>query len=158
MEKQKEKIVNLAIRSMAFDHNGHIPSKYTCEGENCNPPLGITDTPPQTKSLALIMEDLDAPRGIFVHWLVWNLAPHNSITEKTNQGISGTNSFGKIGYGGPCPPSGTHRYFFRVFALDTTLDMEAGADKDALIEAMKDHIIAKGEIMGLYSKKNKSNL
>ena len=158
MEKQKEKIRNLTIRSRAFAHNGQIPSKYTCEGENCNPPVEITDTPPQTKSLALIMEDLDAPRGIFVHWLVWNLAPHNSITEKTNQGIAGTNSFGKIGYGGPCPPSGTHRYFFRVFALDTTLDIDTGADKEALIEAMKDYIIAKGEIMGLYSKKNKSNL
>jgi Raf kinase inhibitor-like YbhB/YbcL family protein len=158
MEKQKEKMRSLTIRSLAFSHNGNIPSKYTCEGENCNPPVEITDTPPQSKSIALIMEDLDAPRGIFVHWLVWNLALTNLIMEKTNEGISGTNSFGKIGYGGPCPPSGTHRYFFRVYALDKTLDLEVGADKEALLGAMKDHIIAKGEIMGLYRKKNSSNL
>jgi len=158
MQKEKEKIKSLVIRSIAFSHNGHIPPKYTCEGENFNPPIEVSDTPPQTKSLALIMEDLDAPRGIFVHWLVWNLTPHNPITEKTKQGISGTNSFGKTGYGGPCPPSGTHRYFFRVYALDRNLDIEAGADKELLLEAMKDHIITKGELMGLYGKKNKSNL
>ena len=158
MEKQKEKVRNLVVRSVAFSHNGHIPPKYTCEGENCNPPVEISDIPPQTRSLALIMEDPDAPRGIFVHWLLWNLTPHNPIAEKTNQGISGTNGFGKIGYGGPCPPSGTHRYFFRVFALDINLDIETAADKNLLVEAMNDHIIAKGELMGLYCKKNKSNL
>src|SRR6185503_10473075 len=109
-------------------------------------------------TLALIMEDPDAPRGIFVHWLLWDLAPHNSIVEKTHEGISGKNDFGKIGYGGPCPPSGTHRYYFRVFALDNSPDLQTGADKDTLLGAMKGHIIAKGELMGLYSKKNKSNL
>jgi len=155
---EKEKISTLRVQSIAFSHNGHIPPQYTCEGENFNPAVEISNVPPDTKTLALIMEDPDAPRGIFVHWLLWNLTPHNPIVEKTNQGISGKNSFGKIGYGGPCPPSGTHRYYFRVYALDVALDLETGANKDSLIEAMKDHILASGELMGLYSKKGKNNL
>jgi len=158
MIMEKQKLKTLVVRSVAFGHNGNIPLQYTCEGENINPPIEISNVPAETETLALIMDDPDAPRGIFVHWLLWGLAPHSTIVEKTNQGVSGTNSFGKIGYGGPCPPSGTHRYYFRVFALDNSPDLEPRADKDTLLDAMRGHIIAKGELMGLYSKKNKSNL
>ena len=155
---QKEKIGTLEVRSVAFSHNGHIPLQYTCEGENFNPQIEVGNVPDGTESLALIMEDPDAPRGLFVHWLLWNLPPRSPVAEKTNQGISGRNNFGKTGYGGPCPPSGTHRYFFRAYALDRSLDLETGAEKDLLLEAMKDHVLATGELMGLYCKKNKSNL
>ena len=155
---EKQKVATLVVRSLAFGHNGNIPQQYTCEGENINPPIEISNVPEGTETLALIMEDPDAPRGVFVHWLLWDLAPHQSIVEKTNQGTSGRNSFGKLGYGGPCPPSGTHRYYFRVFALDNSPGLASGADKGSLLNAMRDHIIAKGELMGLYSKMNKSNL
>ena len=158
MIMEKEKVRTLAVRSVAFSHNGNIPLQYTCEGENFNPPIEIDDVPDDTETLALIMEDPDAPRGVFVHWLLWDLPPHSSIIERTNQGISGRNDFGKIGYGGPCPPSGTHRYFFTIYALDNAPELESGADKEALLDAMKGHTLAKGELMGLYSKKNKSNL
>ena len=158
MIMEKEKVATLVVRSIAFSHNGHIPLQYTCEGENFNPPIEISNVPRETKTLALVMEDPDAPRGVFVHWVLWDLSPHSSRAEKTNQGISGKNGFGKIGYGGPCPPSGTHRYFFKVYALDNSPQLEGGADKDALHAAIMGHIIAEGELMGLYSKKNKSNL
>ena len=102
------------------------------------------------------MEDPDAPRGTFDHWLVWNISPTEAIAEQTNPGISGTNDFGKTGYGGPCPPSGVHRYFFKVYALDTKLDLLAGTDKEALLDAMQEHILAEGELMGLYQKRKKS--
>lgn len=142
----------LKVFSTAFSHNGHIPSEYTCDGKDINPPLEVSDIPDGTKSLAIIVEDPDAPRGVFDHWLVWNISPNEAIAEKANPGISGTNDFGNTGYGGPCPPSGVHRYFFKVYALDTKLDLLDGADKNALLEAMADHILAQGEIMGLYQK------
>ena len=143
----------LQVQSVAFSHNGHIPPKYTCEGENINPPLEISDIPEETKSLALIMEDPDAPRGIFDHWIVWNIPPNEAIAEGSIPGISGTNSFGKTGYGGPCPPTGSHRYFFKVFALDAELELTAGANKNELLKAMEGHIIAQAELMGLYQKR-----
>jgi Raf kinase inhibitor-like YbhB/YbcL family protein len=143
----------LTVRSIAFSHNGHIPSKYTCEGENINPPLEISNIHEDAKTLAIIMEDPDAPKGVFDHWLVWNISPNEAISEKMNPGISGTNSFGKTGYGGPCPPSGSHRYYFKVYALDTELELPASADKKALKEAMKGHIVAEGELMAHYQKK-----
>ena len=143
----------LVVQSVAFSHKGHIPPKYTCEGEDINPPLEIENFPKETKTLALIVEDPDAPRGVFDHWLVWNIPPNKPIDENSVPGISGRNSFGKMGYGGPCPPSGTHRYFFKIFALDTSLDLPVGANKNALLEAMHDHVIASGEIMAHYKKK-----
>ena len=146
-------IKDLQVQSVAFSHNGHIPPKYTCEGENINPSLEVNNVPEGTKSLALIMEDPDAPNGTFDHWLVWNISPNEAIAEQSIPGISGTNSFGKTGYGGPCPPSGSHRYFFKMFALDTELDLQAGSDKNALFEAMEDHILAQGELMGHYQKR-----
>jgi len=143
-----------ALRSTAFSHNGHIPVTYTCEGEDINPPLEFTGVPEETKSIALILEDPDAPRGTFDHWVVWNISPNEAIAEKTNAGINGRNSFGRTGYGGPCPPSGVHRYFFKAYALDSQLDLLGGAGKQDLIDAMKGHIIASAELMGQYSKKN----
>ena len=146
----------LTVYSTVFSHKGHIPSEYTCDGKDINPPLEVENIPGGTKSLALIMEDPDAPRGTFDHWLVWNISPNEAIAENINPGISGTNDFGKTGYGGPCPPSGVHRYFFKVYALDTKLELLAGADKKTLFEAMNGHILSEGEIMGLYQRKKTS--
>ena len=143
----------LKIRSVAFSHGGHIPPRYTCEGENVNPPLEISDIPENTKSLALIVEDPDASRGVYDHWIVWNIPPNEAIGENSRSGISGKNSFGKEGNGGPCPPSGSHRYFFKVYALDRDLDIQAGSDKKTLQEAMKDHVLGSGELMGHYQKR-----
>jgi Raf kinase inhibitor-like YbhB/YbcL family protein len=148
------KTQGLEVRSVAFSQNGHIPTRFTCEGEDINPPLEISNIPETTKTLAIIVEDPDAPRGVFDHWLTWNISPNEPISENYNPGISGTNSFGKTGYGGPCPPSGSHRYYFRVYALDTELDLLAGSDKNALLEAMQGHILSEGELMGMYQKKN----
>ena len=138
--------------STVFSHNGHIPPKYTCEGENINPPLKVENVPEGAKTLALIVEDPDAPRGVFDHWIVWNISPNEAIAEGSSPGINGTNGFGKTGYGGPCPPSGVHRYFFRIFALDDEVDLLAGAKKEELLDAMKEHIIASAELMGVYQK------
>jgi Raf kinase inhibitor-like YbhB/YbcL family protein len=143
----------LRVRSGAFGHGGSIPPKYTCEGENVNPPLEISDLPENTKSLALIVEDPDAPRGVYDHWIVWNIPPNETIGENSRPGVSGKNSFGNTGYGGPCPPSGSHRYFFKVYALDGDLDIQGGSDKKALQVAMKDHILGSGELMGHYQKR-----
>ncbi len=146
----------LKVYSTVFSHNGHIPPEYTCDGNDINPPIEVNDIPDGTRTLALIMEDPDAPRGVFDHWIVWNISPNEAIAEQTNPGITGLNDFGKTGYGGPCPPSGVHRYFFRVYALDTKLDIVAGADKQALLAAMQGHVLAEGEIMGLYQRKKKT--
>jgi len=144
---------SLRVRSVAFSQGGHIPPKYTCEGENVNPPLEIEGVPEKTKTLALVVEDPDAPRGVYDHWLVWNIPPNEAIAENTVPGISGKNSFGNTDYGGPCPPSGSHRYYFKVYALDEELNIPAGSDKQTLQDAMKDHILASGELMALYQKR-----
>ena len=142
----------LTIKSIAFSQGGHIPKKYTCEGEDINPPLEIKGIPEKTKTLAIIVEDPDAPNGTFDHWLVWNIAPNEPIAENHIPGISGRNSFGKTGYGGPCPPSGSHRYYFKIYALDINLDLLAGSDKKALQKAMQNHVLASGELMAHYKK------
>ena len=142
--------------STVFSHHGHIPIKYTCEGENINPPLKVENVPEEAKTLSLMVEDPDAPRGIFDHWIVWNISPNEAIAEGSNPGISGTNGFGKPGYGGPCPPSGVHRYFFRVFALDDVLDLLAGAKKEELLDAMKEHVMASAELMGVYQRQKQT--
>jgi Raf kinase inhibitor-like YbhB/YbcL family protein len=146
------KTQTLTVRSVAFSQGGHIPKKYSCEGENINPPLEISNIPQEAQTLALIVEDPDAPRGTFYHCLVWNIPPNEPIDENYIPGISGKNSFGKTGYGGPCPPQGSHRYFFKFYALDTELDLQADADINALQKAMQGHIIAEGELMGKYQK------
>ena len=142
----------LNVSSIAFSHGGHIPKKYSCEGENINPPLEINRFPKETKTVAIILDDPDAPRGIFDHWLVWNLSANEPISENYVGGVSGRNSFGDIGYGGPCPPSGSHRYYFKVYALDTSLDLPEGSDKKQLEQAMQGHIITSGELMAHYKK------
>jgi Raf kinase inhibitor-like YbhB/YbcL family protein len=144
----------LRVRSVAFSHGGHIPPRYTCEGENINPPLEISGLPERTKTLALVVEDPDAPKGTYDHWVTWNIPPNETIAENSKPGVTGRNSFGNTGYGGPCPPSGSHRYFFKVYALDTELNLAAGADKRTLEQAMKDHVLATGELMAHYQKRN----
>lgn len=146
----------LKIASSAFGHNERIPVKYTCDGADASPPISIEGVPETAKSLALIMDDPDAPRGTWVHWLVWNIDPKiKEIAEgKVPSGASlGMNDFRRLDYGGPCPPSGTHRYFFKLYALDTVLGLKQGAAKAELEKAMHGHVIAQAELIGLYSRK-----
>jgi Raf kinase inhibitor-like YbhB/YbcL family protein len=150
----KQEDEGLRVQSVAFANGGHIPPKYTCEGENVNPPLEVRGYPSGTKSLAIIMEDPDAPRGVYDHWIVWNIPPNESIAEGSIPGTPGKNSFGNTGYGGPCPPNGSHRYFFRVYALDSNLDLAAGAGKEDLRSAMQGHVVAQGELMAHYKKRS----
>ena len=148
------------IISTAFGNQQKIPPKYTCVGENISPPLQFLDVPNAAKSLVVIVDDPDAPMGTWVHWVLYNLPADNigvvenvPSTETLKAGaFQGKNDFGKIGYGGPCPPSGTHRYFFKVYALDLILDQPPGASKEQLEKAMKGHILARGELMGTYGR------
>lgn len=142
----------LKITSPAFKNNGFIPVKYTCDGDDVNPPLKIDGIPKETKSLAIIVDDPDAPMGTWVHWVVWNISPTEKIEESSAPGVEGLNDFNKHSYGGPCPPSGTHRYFFKIYALDTKLDIKTNSRKEDVERVMKGHILAKGEIVGLYSR------
>lgn len=141
---------NLVVKSSAFKHNNTIPRKYTCEGDNVNPPLTIDGIPKQAKSLALIMDDPDAPNGTYVHWVVWNMPTVGKVEENIAPGSEGVNSAGQNLYTGPCPPSGTHRYFFKVYALDTNLDLPENSTKQKLEAAIQNHTLAKGELIGLY--------
>jgi Raf kinase inhibitor-like YbhB/YbcL family protein len=145
----------MKITSSAFQEGASIPSKFSCDGSNTSPPLQIAKVPSGAKSLVLIVDDPDAPSGLFTHWAVWNVSPQiNAIAEgSAPKGVRGTNDFGKSGYGGPCPPSGTHRYYFKIFALDRELDLPFGAKRGQLDEAMKGHVVAQGELMGRYSRK-----
>ena len=144
----------MKMTSPAFQMGGNIPKQFTCDGADTNPPLQIEGAPPEAKSLALIVDDPDAPSGLFTHWIVWNIDPkRNSIGEgSVPSGVQGKNDFGKSGYGGPCPPSGTHRYFFRIFALDRQLALPAGSKRAQLDAAMQGHVVAQGELMGRYSR------
>jgi Raf kinase inhibitor-like YbhB/YbcL family protein len=144
--------LTLTVSSPAFAPGELIPATYTCEGKNISPPLTIKNIPSDAKSLALVIEDPDATSGLFVHWIVWNIQPKEIIPENSVPGIEGKNGYSRAKYFGPCPPSGTHRYFFRVFALDTILSIPAGSEYDRLKKAMQKHILAKGEVIGLYSK------
>ncbi len=143
---------SLQITSTAFGHNQMIPREYTCQGEDVNPSLEIRGIPPAAKSLALIMDDPDAPMGTWDHWLVYNIAPVERIERNSIPGVQIKNSFGRLNYGGPCPPSGTHRYFFKLYALDTTLTLPP-ASKKALEKAMQGHILNEAQLMGLYKKR-----
>ena len=149
-EKKDFKI--LAVTSEAFKNKNTIPRKYTCEGEDINPPLNIGGIPEGSKSLALIVEDPDAPSGTWLHWIVWNIPVTRHIHENEIPGTQGSNDFGRNTYGGPCPPSGTHRYFFKVYALDDFLDFSEGAQRNDIEDAMRDHVLAFGEIEGKYRK------
>jgi Raf kinase inhibitor-like YbhB/YbcL family protein len=145
----------MKVTSSAFQEGGNIPSKFTCDGSDSSPPLQITGVPSEAKSLVLIADDPDAPSGLFTHWLVWNIPPQtNSIAEgNAPKGVQGTNDFGKSGYRGPCPPPGTHRYSFKVFALDRELDLPPAAKRSQVDAAMKGHVIAQGELVGRYARR-----
>ena len=145
----------MKLTSSAFTHNGNIPSEFTCDGSNINPPLSITDVPANAKSLALIVDDPDAPVGVWDHWIVFNINPSlNEIKQNTQpQGTPGKNSGDRNSYQGPCPPSGTHRYFFKLYALDATLNIPEGSTKKQVESAMQNHILAKSELIGLYKRK-----
>jgi Raf kinase inhibitor-like YbhB/YbcL family protein len=145
----------LKLSSQAFSHSGYIPAKYTCDGPDVNPPLTIENTPPETKSLALIVEDPDAPAGTWVHWVVWNISADTRVIKEhslPSGAQEGMNDFRKRGYGGPCPPSGTHRYFFKLYALNTTLSLSVNATKTALESALQGRVLSKTELMGLYKR------
>jgi len=145
----------MKITNSAFPEGGNIPSKFTCDGSDTSPPLQITGVPSEAKSLVLIADDPDAPGGLFTHWLVWNIPPQtNSIPEgAAPKGVQGTNDFGKSGYGGPCPPIGRHRYFFKLYALDAVLPNLGQLSKTKLEASMKPHVIARAELIGAYQKR-----
>jgi Raf kinase inhibitor-like YbhB/YbcL family protein len=143
----------LTVTSPAFGANTMIPAKFTCEGASVSPALHLGGLPAQTKSIAIIVHDPDAPRsGGFTHWVAFNIDPMQDIPEGFKGGVQATNGAGKTGYIGPCPPTGTHHYHFMVYALDTKLDAGASADKAGLEKAMEGHILAQGDLIGLYKK------
>ena len=147
--------VKMKITSSSFQEGGDIPSKFSRDGQDINPALRIEGTPSNAKSLLLIMDDPDAPVGLFTHWLVWNIDPKTTeIAEKSvpKGAVQGTNDYPALGYGGPQPPSGTHRYYFKIFALDQTLDLKTGAKRAEVDAAMRGHVTAQGELMGRYSR------
>jgi len=142
------------IVSPAFENNSKIPSKYTCDGQNINPPLSFIDVPTNAASLALIVDDPDAPMGTWVHWVIFNIDSKTIRIEENSLpkgGMEGMTNFGNRGYGGPCPPQGVHRYFFKLYALDTVLNLN-NFDKEELESAMQNHILEKSELIGLYSR------
>jgi Raf kinase inhibitor-like YbhB/YbcL family protein len=160
-EVEGDKKMTITITSSAFKEGQMIPAKYTCDGDNISPPLNWQQVPKGVKSFALICDDPDAPIGIWIHWVLWNIpAEANGLPEAvpattklpdgSKQGIT---DFRRPGYGGPCPPSGTHRYFFKIYALDTMLDLPDTSTKQNLLEAMKGHILAEGSLMGKYKRR-----
>lgn len=147
----------MQLTSPAFENKGTIPSEYTCDGENISPELRVANVPEGTKSLVLIMEDPDVPEfvredGMWDHWVVFNIPPDTVVIPKGEEpeGVQGLTTANKLGYGGPCPPDAEHRYFFMLYALDTELDEQEGATKEAVRMAMKHHILAKAELLGRY--------
>jgi Raf kinase inhibitor-like YbhB/YbcL family protein len=159
--EEKSRSMAISVSSSAFKEGDMIPAKYTCDGNDVSVTLRWTGVPEGTKSIALISDDPDAPAGTWVHWVMWNIppavcelaegvSPKSQLPDGSRQGIS---DFGRPGYGGPCPPGGTHRYYFRVYALDAMLDLPDSARKADLVEAMKGHILAEGQLMGKYSRR-----
>jgi len=145
----------MKLTSPAFEDEGNIPFKFTCDGEDINPRLEITNIPDRADSLALIVEDPDAPGGTFTHWTVWNISSEieNIKEDSVPEGaVEGRTDFGSTGYGGPCPPSGTHRYFFKLYALEERVNLKSGADKSDLETAIKERVVDSAELMGNYSK------
>lgn len=145
----------MKISSPAFENNGLIPKRYTCDGENINPPLYFEEVPPEAKSLVLIVDDPDAPRGTFLHWLVFNIPPETKLIEENSLPAGaklGRNDFGSLNYGGPCPPSGIHRYYFKLYALDTILDLKEGCSLKEVLGFLKDHLLRESYLVGLYKR------
>ena len=146
-------IAALHISSPEFETNGFIPPRFTCDGANVNPPLDIYDIPPTAKSLALIMDDPDAPIRAWVHWLAWNIPVGSHIKENTLLKEQGINDFRENKYGGPCPPYGIHRYYFKVYALDAPLTLSPDTSRNVLEKAMEGHVLAYGELVGRYKRR-----
>ena len=146
----------MQLSSPSFKNNMSIQQKFTCQGENINPPLVILNPPKETKNFALVVDDPDAPGGMFVHWVVFNIPPEtHEIPENSVPGTQGRNDFGQLDYGGPCPPSGEHRYFFKLYALDSKLNLKEGVTKKELEKAVEGHVLDKTELIGLYKKISK---
>jgi Raf kinase inhibitor-like YbhB/YbcL family protein len=160
LEPTTDAPMSIQLTSSAFTHEGSIPAQYTCAGGDISPALTWSDPPADTQSFALIMDDPDAPAGTWVHWVLFNIpASSRGLTEGLpSQGtlpdgsIHGNNNAGNPGYNGPCPPSGTHRYFFKLYALDEMLGLSSGADKGELLKAMEGHALAQGQLMGTFSR------
>ena len=156
-QPSEEIAMGIQLSSSAFSEGSVIPKQYTCDGEDISPPLTWTDLPENTTSLALIMDDPDAPAGTWVHWVLYDLPGDvEELQENTElaagSGKLGKNSWGRLAYGGPCPPSGSHRYFFKLYALDTFLELDEGVAKDELLQAMEGHILDRGQLMGTYAR------
>lgn len=145
----------MKIKSPDFHNRGEIPAEFTCDGDNISPTLEIDDVPIEAKSLVLVVDDPDAPNGDWSHWLVWNIDPYITlIPENTTPhgAIEGTTDFGSTGYNGPCPPSGVHRYYFKLFALDDIIDLDSDSDKEVLMDEIEDKVIDQATIIGLYRR------
>ncbi len=153
-ELEVEQMGNLKLTSPAFGDNSMIPAKYTCDGDDVSPELLIEGIPEEAKSLVLIIDDPDAPVGTWDHWIMFNIPIVSKIEENSvpSRAVQGTNSFRKLDYGGPCPPSGTHRYMFKLYALDAALDLAEGASKADVESAMEGHILAQTKLIGLYKR------
>lgn len=148
----------MRINSPEFTNGNPIPPQYTCDGIDINPPLEISEVPKNAKSLALIVDDPDAPVGTWVHWLLWNITASTTLINEhyvPAGAVEGTTSSGKTGWGGPCPPNGVHRYFFRLFALDTELSIPTTSTRLELESAMNGHILEQAELMGTYIREVK---
>ena len=157
-QRTRDEVVTMGtlnLTSPAFEHMEEIPAKYTCQGDDINPPLKIGGIPGNAASLVLIVDDPDAPMGTWNHWVMWNIPLISSIPEDSvpAEAVQGLNSWPKNKYGGPCPPSGTHRYFFKLYALDTKLTLGNGSGKKDVAQAMQGHIISQATLIGLYKKK-----
>ncbi len=158
---QKEVELTLTLSSAAFKEGDEIPVKYTCDGQDISPPLAWVEPPHKTQAIALTVDDPDAPGGVFTHWVLFNIPVHVRQLEEgipvqeqlENGALQGKNDFGKIGYGGPCPPRGVeHRYRFTIYALDNPLDSKAGASKKQILNAMEGYILAQGQLIGTYQR------
>jgi len=153
--------MTLSLSSIAFQDGERIPVKYTCEGQDISPPLMWSEPPPGTQSLALIVDDPDAPGGVFTHWVLFNILPDSrelpeavpTQAQLPSGALQGKNDFGRVGYGGPCPPHGRpHRYYFTLYALDRVLGLKAGVFKKQVLDAMKGHILVQGKLTGIYQR------
>lgn len=153
-EKELREVIEMKIQSSVFGNNQPVPRKYTCEGEDVSPPLSFSDVPKEAKSIAVVVDDPDAPGGVFDHWVVWNIpASTKELPEGAKVEKQGKNDFGELRYRGPCPPRGSpHRYRFKAYALDAVLDLPAGIRKSELEKAMERHILAKAELVGTYRR------
>jgi Raf kinase inhibitor-like YbhB/YbcL family protein len=148
-----EEGVDMRISSPAFEDEGDIPALYTCDGDRISPPLVFEDVPEDAVSLVLLVDDPDAPAGTWDHWVAYDIEPVGEVPAGvTSLGTAGTNSWGRTGYGAPCPPNGTHRYFFQLYALDRWLGWEEGVDKTSVLDFIHDHVIAEASLLGFYSR------